>query len=56
MDKVHKATAEEEAAGKVLNSYFNNQEEKYGSLIDRVNKIKQKHQVLTELEVESDEI
>ena len=56
MDKVHKATAEEEAAIKALNSYINNQEENYGSLIDRVNKIKCRNKVLTALEIEAEEI
>ena len=46
MDKVHKASREEEAAVKVLKSYINNNEENYGSLIDRVNKIDPRHKVL----------
>ena len=56
VDKVHKATAEEKAAVKALNSYINNQEENYGSLIDRVNKIDRRHKVLEALEIEAEEI
>ena len=56
VDKVHKATAEEEAAVKALNSYISNQEETYGSLINRVKKIDRKNKVLEALEIETEEI
>ena len=56
MDKVHKATAEEEAAVKALNSYISNQEETYGSLKNRVSKINCKNKVLEALEIEAEEI
>ena len=49
VDKVHKATAAEEAAVKGFNDNINNQEENYGSLIDRVNKIEHRCKVLAAL-------
>ena len=45
VDKVHKANVEEEAAMKALNSYIANQEETYGSLIKRVQKVDRKNSV-----------
>ena len=40
----------------MLNIYINNQEENYGSLIDKVNKINRRHKVLEALEIEAEEI
>ena len=56
MDRVHKATAAEEDAVKAFNEYIEEQEEAYGPLVDRVNKIKQRHKVLAALEIEAEEI
>ena len=56
MDKVYKAIDEEKDAERALTEYIEKQELAHGPLMDRVNKLKQKHKVLTELEVESDEI
>ena len=56
VDKVHKANAEEEADVRVLNSYIANQEETYGSLIKRVQKIYHKNKVFKALEIEAEEI
>ena len=52
MDNVHKTNMEEEAAVKALNSYISNQEETYGSLINRVSKIDHKNKVSEALEIE----
>ena len=56
LGKVHKATVEGEAAVKALNSYISNQEETYGSLINRVSKIDHKNKALEALEIEAEEI
>ena len=56
MDRVHKATAAEEDAVKAFNEYIEEQEEAYGPLVDRVNKIERRHKVLAALEIEAEEI
>ena len=45
VDNVHKANAEQEATVRALNSYIANQEETYGSLIKRVQKVDRKNSV-----------
>ena len=42
--------------GKAFTEYIKEQEQAHGPLMDRVNKHKWKHKVLTELEIEADEI
>ena len=56
MDKTHKAVAEENDEEKALEEFIKKQDTTYGQLMERFNKIKQRHKVLTELEAESVEI
>ena len=55
-DKAYKAVDEEKNVEKILAEFIKEQEAAYGPLFERVNNVKQKHQVLTELEIESNEI
>ena len=56
MDKTHKAVAEENDEEKALEEFIKKQDTTYDSLMERFDKVKQRHQVLTELDAESDEI
>ena len=56
MDKAYKALDEEKDAEKALAEFIKEQDTAYCSLMERVNKVKQRHQVLTELEAESGKI
>ena len=55
-DEAYKAVDEEKNAGKILAEFIKEQEADLGPLLDRVNKVKQKHQVLTGLETECNAI
>ena len=49
MDKAYTATNEERDVEKAFTKYVEEQEQTYSPLVDRVNKLKQKHKVLAEL-------
>ena len=54
--KVFKATTAKADAVKAFNEQIEEQEEAYGPLVDRVNKIERRHKVLAALEIEAEEI
>ena len=56
MDKAYTATNAERDAEKAFTKYIEEQEQAYGTLVDRVNRLEQKHKVLTQLEIQAEEI
>ena len=56
MTKAYTAKDAERDTEKAFTKYIKEQEQAYCPLVDRFNRLKQKHKVLTELEIEAEEI
>ena len=56
MEKTHQAAAEEDNQAKALEAFFTRKDATQGPLLERFEKVKEKHQVLTKLFTESAEI